>query len=61
MTYLTKNLAFFSNLDGMQTICAEKNVCEKTPPVTVAAVCRYDPTREKGFLKSPQTFQKPKI
>ena len=26
-----------------------------------AAVCRYDPSREKRFLKSPQTFQKPKI
>ena len=32
MTYLTKNLTFFSNLDGMQAICAEK-VCGKTPPV----------------------------
>ena len=27
MTYLTKNLAYFSNLDGMQAICAEK-MCE---------------------------------
>ena len=26
MTYLTKNLAFFGSLDGMQAICAEK-VC----------------------------------
>ena len=25
------------------------------------AVCRYDPTREKGVLKSPQAFQNPKI
>ena len=24
MTYLTKNLAYFSDLDGMQAICAEK-------------------------------------
>ena len=26
-----------------------------------AAVHRYDPTREKGVLKSPQAFQNPKI
>ena len=38
MTYLTKNLTFFSNLDGMQTICAEK-VCGKTPPV-IAMRCQ---------------------
>ena len=31
MTYLTKNLAFFSNLDGMQAICAEKMFVEKLP------------------------------
>ena len=31
MTYLTKNLAFFSNLDGMQAICAEKVFVEKLP------------------------------
>ena len=126
MTYPTKNLAFFSNLDGMQAICEEKMFAGKLPQsrlrrasplkdgafgITVqfpaqaqslrarqrlpprgscqnrqvltegvqptrslpaapplpqeagaaAAVCRYDPTREKGFLKSPQTFQKPKI
>ena len=29
MTYLTKNLAFFSNLDGMQVLCAEKVFVEK--------------------------------
>ena len=29
MTYLTKNLTFFSNLDGMQAICAEKVFWEK--------------------------------
>ena len=32
MTYLTKNLAFFSNLDGMQAICAEKMFAEKVVP-----------------------------
>ena len=32
MTYLTKNLAFFSNLDGMQAICAEKVFVKKVVP-----------------------------
>ncbi len=32
MTYLTKNLAFFGSLDGMQTICAEKVCVEKSSP-----------------------------
>ena len=31
MTYLTKNLAFFGNLDGMQAPCAEKVCVEKLP------------------------------
>ena len=31
MTYLTKNLEFFSNLDGMQAICAEKMCVGKLP------------------------------
>ena len=31
MTYLTKNLAFFSNLDGMQAICAEKMFAKNSP------------------------------
>ena len=33
MTYLTKNLAFFSNLDGMQAICAEKMSAKKARPL----------------------------
>ena len=33
MTYLTKNLAYFSNLDGMQAICAEKCVRKKARPL----------------------------
>ena len=32
MTYLTKNLAFFGGLDGMQAICAEKCVRKKVVP-----------------------------
>ena len=32
MTYLTKNLAYFSDLDGMQAICAEKMSVEKSTP-----------------------------
>ena len=39
MTYLTKNLAFFSSLDGMQAICAEKMYVGKTPPV-IATRCQ---------------------
>ena len=31
MTYLTKNLEFFSNLDGMQAICAEKCLWKNSP------------------------------
>ena len=32
MTYLTKNTTFFSNLDGMQAICAEKMSVKKVVP-----------------------------
>ena len=32
MTYLTKSLAYFSDLDGMQAICAEKMCAEKVVP-----------------------------
>ena len=32
MTYLPKNLAYFSDLDGMQAICAEKMSVEKVVP-----------------------------
>ena len=32
MTYLTKNLEFFSNLDGMQVFCAEKMFVKKGSP-----------------------------
>ena len=39
MTYLTKNLAFFSNLDGMRAFCAEKMFVKKTPPV-IATRCQ---------------------
>ena len=31
MTYLTKKLAFFSNLDGMQALCAEKVFAKNSP------------------------------
>ena len=34
MTYLPKNPAFFSNLDGMQAICAEKMCAEKSSSET---------------------------
>lgn len=34
MTYLTKNLAYFSDLDGMQAICAEKMCAEKSSSET---------------------------
>jgi hypothetical protein len=63
MTYLTKNLAYFSNLDGMQAICAEKTCAEKssseTPlqphcvrqiPLFVAAR-HFPPKRGKSALK----------
>ena len=33
MTYLTKNLEHFSNLDRMQAICAEKMCAEKARPL----------------------------
>ena len=33
MTYLTKYLTYFSNLDGMQAICAEKCVRKKARPL----------------------------
>ena len=33
MTYLTKNLAFFGGLDGMQAPCAEKMCAEKARPL----------------------------
>ena len=33
----------------------------KALAVAATAVYRYDPTREKGVLKSPQAFQNPKI
>ena len=33
----------------------------KALAVAATAVCHYDPTREKGVLKSPQAFQNPKI
>ena len=61
MTYLTKNLAFFSNLDGMQAICAEKMFVEKLPQSRQLPFAVTTPLVKKGFLKSPQTFQKPKI
>ena len=63
MTYLTKNLAFFGGLDGMQAICAEKMCAEKssseTPlqprcvrqiPLFVAAR-HFPPKRGKSALK----------
>ena len=34
MTYLPKNLAYFSNLDGMQAICAEKMYAKKSSSET---------------------------
>ena len=34
MTYLTKNLAFSSNLDGMRALCAEKMFVEKSSSET---------------------------
>ena len=33
MTYITKNPAYFSNLDGMRAICAEKCVRKKARPL----------------------------
>ena len=61
MTYLTKNLAFFSNLDGMQAICVEKVFAKKLPQSRLLPFAFTTPLVKKGFLKSPQTFQKPKI
>ena len=61
MTYLTKNLVFFSNLDGMQAICAEKMSVKKLPQSRQLPFAVTTPSVKKGFLKSPQTFQKPKI
>ena len=61
MTYARKNLAFFSNLDGMQAICAEKVFMEKLPQSRLLPFAVTTPLVKKGFLKSPQTFQKSKI
>ena len=44
MTYLTKNLVFFSNLDGIQAICAEKMFVEKNRcghPFSLTAFGRF--------------------
>ena len=61
MTYARKNLAFFSNLDGMQAICAEKVFAKKLPQSQQLPFAVTTPLVKKGFLKNPQTFQKPKI
>ena len=49
MTYLTKNLAFFGSLDGMQAICAEKVCVEKSSPSQ--ALPRQLPQRGSQELK----------
>ena len=49
MTYLTKNLAYFSNLDGMRAICAEKMCAEKSPPSQ--ALPRQIPQRGSQAVK----------
>ena len=40
MTYPTKNLAFFSNLDGMRALCAEKMFAKKGGADTPSASLR---------------------
>ena len=46
MTYLTKNLVFFSNLDGMQAICAEKMFVKKLPQ---SRLRRASPLKDGAF------------
>ena len=49
MTYLTKNLAFFSNLDGMQAICAENMCVKKLPQSRQLPFAVTTPLVKKGF------------
>ena len=51
MTYARKNLAFFSNLDGMQVFCAEKVFVEKGGADTPSASLR-SPAPPRGRLSA---------
>ena len=55
MTYLTKNLAFFSNLDGMQAICAEKVFAKKVVP---KHPCGCFGTTNKIFFTNDRRLQR---
>ena len=55
MTYLTKNLEFFSNLDGMQAICAEKMCAEKSSSETP---CGCFGTTNKIFFTNDRRLQR---
>lgn len=53
MTYLTKNLTFFSSLDGMLALCAEKCLREEGGETPFS--------RKKEIAERPQTFRYLKI